>query len=411
MKICLAQTKSSNGELHQNLQEHLQTIQRVVEWGSDLVVFPELSLTGYEPAWAEKLAREPGDQIFEPLQKIADREHISIAVGMPLRTRKGIAIGMLIFCPDAERLVYAKQILHEDELPYFVAGENQVLLNIKEYKIAFGICYEALQRKHFLRACEAGATVYLASVAKPERGMTKANTHFAKISAEFSIPILMVNAVGFCDDFMAIGQSAFWDENGRQINQLDDRPGVLLIDLTTKVTEKHYFEMVFPSIHPAEQKDLAALVSLFSDAKRALDDQNIFQWTDHYPSKAIIEKDLNAGTLFILKKDQGIIGAITLNEHQDPEYQSVDWKPGAARVLVVHRLVVDPGYQRRGYAKQLMDFAEAYAAANHYDSIRLDTYTKNKVSVEFYKKRKYIVRGKVFFAGRLDPFYCLEKEI
>ena len=232
MKICLAQTKPSKGELLQNLQDHLLIIQRAVKWEADLIVFPELSLTGYEPSLAENLARKPDDPVFALLQKIADQKHISIAVGMPLKVAKGIVIGLLIFQPNTPRTTYAKQILHADELPYFVAGEKQVLIEIKDHRIAFGICYEALQRHHFLKARQVGATIYLASVAKPERGIKKAYAHFSETAAEFSTSILMVNSVGFCDNFRAAGQSAFWDQRGQQIAQLDDhRPGTLLINL------------------------------------------------------------------------------------------------------------------------------------------------------------------------------------
>ena len=100
-----------------------------------------------------------------------------------------------------------------------------------------------------------------------------------------------------------------------------------------------------------------------------------------------------------------------MNDHQDEEYQSIDWKFNPKKVLVVHRLMVHPNFQNKGYAKQLMDFAENFAKQNQYTSIRLDTYTQNKISFEFYKKRNYVLRGTVFFKGRKDPFYCLEKDL
>lgn len=412
MKISLAQIKPSKGNLTKNIQDHLSIIQRAVESGTDLIAFPELSLTGYEPTLAETLAREANDPIFNPFQNLADQNKVSIAVGMPLKTQKGIVIGMLIFQPDTTRTLYAKQILHEDELPYFVAGEKQVLINIKDERIAFGICYEALQRPHFLNAKAAGATIYLASVAKPKLGISKAYPYFSKIAAEFSMPVLMVNSVGFCDNFMAVGQTVAWNTTGALINQLDaHRPGILLIDLTTDLTKIQYFEITHENIQLAQSTDLPALIQLFQKAKVQLDQQKIFQWTDDYPSKINIDKDFKNRTLYLLKNAQELIGAVTLNEEQDHQYQTIDWKFGSNKVLVIHRLVVHPAYQGRGYAKQIMDFAEAYAIAQEYEAIRLDTYTQNKISFEFYKKRNYVLRGEVFFPGRPYPFYCLEKNL
>ena len=412
MKICLAQTKSIKGDLSQNIQIHLDFIQSAVEWGTDLIVFPELSLTGYEPRMAEALAKNFDDPIFDPFQKKSDKFNISIGTGMPLKTNRGIVIGMLIFQPNADRIYYAKQVLHPDEISCFVPGDKQIFLSKRKEKIALAICYEALDQAHFQNAKESGATIYLASTAKSQTGILKVNSHFSKISKDFSTPVLMVNNIGYCDNFMAAGQTTAWDSSGNIIDQLDShRSGLLWINLDSGITKKQYFESPDRKIQLGEWSDLPALVTLFQDAKDYLDQQKIFQWTDFYPSKEVIEKDLKDQTLFVLKDKQVLIGAVTLNDHQDEEYQSIPWKFSAQKVLVIHRLMVDPTFQNQGYAKQLMNFAEAFAKKQHYSSIRLDTYTKNKISFEFYKKRNYVLRGTVFFRGRKDPFYCLEKDL
>ena len=80
-------------------------------------------------------------------------------------------------------------------------------------------------------------------------------------------------------------------------------------------------------------------------------------------------------------------------------------------MLVIHRLVVHPKHQRKGYAKTLMDFAEDYAQNNDYTSIRLDAYTQNKRVIRFYKSRGYSIRGNVYFSERTLPFHCMEKLI
>ncbi|MEZ5022087.1 MAG: hypothetical protein R2728_02275 [Chitinophagales bacterium] len=66
----------------------------------------------------------------------------------------------------------------------FVCG-NHPLLTIKNTKIAIGICYETLQREHFVNANRNGAKIYIASVAKIKAGIEKANVHFPKMAKEF----------------------------------------------------------------------------------------------------------------------------------------------------------------------------------------------------------------------------------
>lgn len=221
MKICIAQTASLKGKVQENIQNHLRMVKRAVESEADLVVFPELSITNYEPVLAKKLATNVQDVIFNPFQALSDENEITIGIGMPIKSIHGIHISMLIFQPEKKRVAYSKQMLHADELPYFNSGNEQIILNIKGNKIAVGICYETLQRDHFLYAKQQGADIYIASVAKSKSGIEKAYQYFPKLAKEFETPILMANSIGFCDNFLSVGQSAIWDKNGTLIEQLD----------------------------------------------------------------------------------------------------------------------------------------------------------------------------------------------
>ncbi len=82
---------------------------------------------------------------------------------------------------------------------------------------------ETLQREHFVSAKESNANGDIASVAKPDRGTNKAYLHFSSIAKEFETPILMVNSVGWCDNFLSNGLSTFWDEKGTLVGQLDEK--------------------------------------------------------------------------------------------------------------------------------------------------------------------------------------------
>jgi len=239
MKICIAQTKSERGKVHENIQNHLQFVNRAIQSNSDLIIFPELSITNYEPDLAKnKLATTIDDTIFNPFQTLSDKYEISIGVGMPIKSKKGTHISMLIFQPQNKRIVYSKQILHKDELPYFVCGNQQTILNIKGHKIAIGICYETLQREHFLRANQKGADIYIASVAKPKSGIEKAYKHFPKIAKEFETLILMANCVGTCDNFLSLGQSAVWNREGLLVAQLDsENQGLLFYEINSELIE------------------------------------------------------------------------------------------------------------------------------------------------------------------------------
>ncbi|MDH5694957.1 MAG: carbon-nitrogen hydrolase family protein [Gammaproteobacteria bacterium] len=238
MKISIAQTESLKGKVQENILNHLRMVERAIKSDSDLIIFPELSITNYEPDLAKELATGIEDVIFSPFQELSDKNEISIGIGMPTESADGINISMLIFQPNKKRVVYSKQMLHSDELPYFVCGNDQTILNIKGKKIAIGICFETLQKEHFVNVHQKGADIYIASVAKPKRGIEKAYKHFPNIAKEFKTPILMSNCVGLCDNFISVGQSAAWNKKGQIIGQLDSQnQGLLFYDVMSELTE------------------------------------------------------------------------------------------------------------------------------------------------------------------------------
>lgn len=238
MKICIAQTSSEKGNIQLNIQNHLELIQRAIMHNSDLIIFPELSITNYEPPIAKKLATAIDNSIFDPFQELADRNKITIGIGMPTKSTEGINISMLFFQPNHKGAVYSKQILHSDELLYFVNGNKQYFLNIKGTKIAVGICYETLQGEHFINAHHQGADIYIASVAKSKDGIEKAYKYFSKIAIEYQTPILISNCIGPCDNFISVGQSAVWNKQGQIIGVLNEKnQGLLIFDTVNELTE------------------------------------------------------------------------------------------------------------------------------------------------------------------------------
>lgn len=407
MKICLAQLKSTKGNVQKNIKNHIRLIKKAIKLNADLIVFPELSITGYEPELAKDLATSIDNELFDPFQTISDNHKITIGVGMPTPYKDGVRISLLLFQPNKNRLVYSKQILHEDELSYFTAGKNQEYITIDQTEIAFGICYESLQREHFINAHNNGADIYIASVAKPNHGIEKANSYFPSIAKEFNTPVLMVNSIGFCDNFMSTGQSAVWNKNGQLLEQLDEtNEGLIVYETNTETTIIEQLNIKKGTVSDADK-----LFQIYLAAKAELERNSIFQWTDNYPTQSIIEDDLRKGYLFVLSHGNEIIGAINISEIQEAVYSSVNWQFDDSKILVIHRLVVNPIHQRNGYATKMMDFAEQYASDNGYTSIRLDAYSQNKKVIEFYKKRAYYIRGEVHFPEREFEFYCLEKSI
>lgn len=137
--------------------------------------------------------------------------------------------------------------------------------------------------------------------------------------------------------------------------------------------------------------------------------QGIFQWNEHYPTPEAFEKDCKRGEWYVLTENTEIIGAITISTYKDAEYEPIDWLTKDGYNLYIHRLTVHPNHQGKGYARQLMDFAEELAKQTKAVSIRLDTFSQNKRNQRFYEARGYQRLGDIYFPKQSEyPFHCYE---
>lgn len=238
MKLVAAQMRSIAGDVEGNLQRHIQFIELAASHGAAAVFFPELSLSGYEPSMAERLAMTPGDARLEVLQTLSDRYRLLIAVGAPFRGHRGTEIGMFVFRCGEAPVVYSKQILHADELPFFSPGTKSEVFPLGGEVIAPAICYESLQDAHVHAARASGATVYLASVAKSARGVEIAYRHYPAVAREHGLTVMMANGVGPADDFVMPGRSAVWRDDGALVRSADtEAEAVVVYDLATRTGE------------------------------------------------------------------------------------------------------------------------------------------------------------------------------
>lgn len=240
MKICLAQTRSVKGNIESNIEHHKQLIHLALENGSDIIIFPELSITNYEPELAQALSVYADDSRFNNFQEIADTQQATIGIGVPIKVDDGICISMMIFHPHRPRQIYAKKYLHGDEEPFFIPGENATVCLQSNVSIALGICYELSVPAHAEDAFKQGAKIYLTSVAKSASGIEKASARLSEIAQKYSMLTLMVNSIGASDNFIGAGGSGIWTPQGDLIGHLDDdHEGLLMVDLETQVvTEK-----------------------------------------------------------------------------------------------------------------------------------------------------------------------------
>jgi predicted amidohydrolase len=234
MKICAAQIRPVKGDIQTNIENHKRLIELAFSYQADTIIFPELSLTGYEPALAKELAINENDSRLNEFQSMSDDSGVTIGVGVPTKNNDGICISMILFHPESTRQVYSKKYLHADEEPFFVSGRNAAVLANNKNNIALAICYELSVPEHSSNAFKMGAEIYMASVAKSAAGIEKASKSLSGIAKKYSMIALMANCIGYCDNFESGGKTSVWDSKGLLIGQMNDTDeGIIMVNTDT----------------------------------------------------------------------------------------------------------------------------------------------------------------------------------
>lgn len=225
LTLAAAQSISIAGDVPTNLQRHLAFMRLAAEHGVQLLVFPELSLTGYEPTLAADLAIAPEDALLAPLRAMARELRMTAVVGMPLRLTPGagVTIGALVLGADGSLAVYTKQHLHPGEEVAFVPGQGGAPLAWGSDRIALAVCADFSHASHPQQAAEAGATVYAAGVLVSEGGYATDSALLQGYAAEHQMLVLMANHGGPTGGWVSAGRSAIWAADGTLITAA---PGV-----------------------------------------------------------------------------------------------------------------------------------------------------------------------------------------
>ena len=246
MRICIAQIEPIKGDIQKNLDKHLKFITAALAKRPDLIMFPELSLTGYEPELARELATHPYDERLTPLQEISDRNNLIIGVGLPTISNHEICISMIIFQPNQERITYSKQYLYPTEKRIFTPGTTPCVIPFgKTDIIAPAICYELSNSEHVDYAHKMNANIYIASVLNSVNGVDADIEKLSRTASGYKMVTFMSNYIGTSGGYECAGKSSVWDTDGNLIAQLDSKTeGLLIYDTQTKSIDMQRVEML-----------------------------------------------------------------------------------------------------------------------------------------------------------------------
>ncbi|KIQ21786.1 nitrilase [Flavobacterium sp. MEB061] len=232
MILAAAQTKPTRGNIDANLLDHYQFIELAVQNGAQLIAFPEMSITGYERENALELAFKKDDSRLNHLKKLAVENKIIIIAGAPVQIESQLFIGEFVISSDNSVAVYTKQFLHEGEDEFFQSSFNyNPMITIENKNISFAICADIDNPLHPENACKRETDIYVASIFFTPNGIPNAYRDLQSYAQKHKMNVLMSNFSGESWGYPSAGQSAFWNNKGELVGQMNDSDsGLLLVE-------------------------------------------------------------------------------------------------------------------------------------------------------------------------------------
>ena len=223
MQVLVAQDDFLVGDIEGNCDKVLATAQRALDQGADLLLFPELTLTGYPP---EDLLLRPSlnARIEEALARLATELPVAAVIGYPaIRKGQRYNVAGLLRPHKGVECEYFKQCLPNyrvfDEKRYFAAGTETVMFEQGGVRFALSICEDIWHSQPVEAARDAGAEVILNLNASPFRRDKPAERHevVCQRVSESGLPVIYANLVGGQDELVFDGASFAVDQHGKQV--------------------------------------------------------------------------------------------------------------------------------------------------------------------------------------------------
>ncbi len=221
LRIAIAQLDLLVGDVEYNVERIVSAATGARDrLGADLVLFPELTLTGYPP---EDLLLRPGliRRVEAGLERLRQVEGIALVVGFPERGEGRLFNSAALIREGRVEALYRKQHLPNysvfDEKRYFEPGTSAALFEHKGVRMALSICEDLWHPGVMAQAARAGAGLMLNLNASPfhlHKDRLREETMRRRLE-EGAMPIVYCNLVGGQDELVFDGGSFVIDAEGR----------------------------------------------------------------------------------------------------------------------------------------------------------------------------------------------------
>ena len=243
LRIVMGQLNLLVGDIDGNADKLIRAANRARdEIGGDLIVFPELALTGYPPE--DLLLRaDLLERAEKGLAAIAGAVHgVDVIIGHPHRRGDRLYNAASVVHNGEIIATYLKQLLPNygvfDEKRYFAPGNNPCVIDIHGVPVGVTICEDVWQAGPVEQSANAGAGVLVNLNGSPYHvnKIEERIENVAQRARASSVPIIYVNLVGGQDELVFDGESFVVDATGALTQRAAPfEEQLLAVDIDTSV--------------------------------------------------------------------------------------------------------------------------------------------------------------------------------
>ncbi|HEY2512984.1 MAG TPA: carbon-nitrogen hydrolase family protein [Polyangiaceae bacterium] len=236
LRVGIAQVKAAAGDVAANVARAADAIGELAAKGAHLVAFPELFLTGYEPALLAAngdLWFVSGDARLEPIRQACAAAGVTAILGAPLRTSEGAKrIAAPIVGPQGDVGASTKEYVHGSEASLFAPGAPLPPFEVHGWRVGVGICFDTAHPRHAEAAARAGADLYVSSALYWEGEERRSDLHLGARAMDNRIFSVLANYAGTTGGYRSCGGSGAWAPTGEvRARQTGAGEALLLVEL------------------------------------------------------------------------------------------------------------------------------------------------------------------------------------
>lgn len=224
LPVAAAQPQIVSGDLSGNVARHAEAVEAA---DARVVVFPELSLTGYE---LEADAVLLGDPALAPLTEVCVETGSLALAGAPIQGVDGHEhIAMLAFDAEGVRVVYHKMWLGEAEVRRFRSGLGPAMLLVDGWRLGLAICKDTGIAEHAASTATLGMDIYVAGVLESVEDTEVPDQRARRVAADHGVWVVMASFAGSTGGGFdqSAGCSEIWRPDGSAAARVGPEPGAI----------------------------------------------------------------------------------------------------------------------------------------------------------------------------------------